>query len=474
MKKHYFKLLLLSLVLNYSCSKYLDVNPKSSISEDEMFASELGFEQALVGVYAQIGRQELYGDRLSLGLVSALAQNYTQSSTSAPYYQTRAYNYGTDEVRKHVLQVWSSGYNAIAGLNKIIAKTQSHKAVLSDQGYGLIRGEALALRAYLHFDLFRLFGPEFQAGKSAKAIPYETQVDAFANIPSTSEIFCQSVLDDLAEAAVLLKSADPVLGASTALDKRRIKINYYAVKGLQARVNLYIGNKTSAAAAANEVVEAAKFSFVATSAVNANASVKDRLFFPELIFALRSKNILDWTENYFKFYRSSGTGLTRSLANINTIYESSTTDIRKLYLFEQDQNIWFPSKFWQTYTPAVDEGLSSARRKDQLIPLIRLSEMYYILAETAVSPREGISYLNKVRTARAISKLPESESTTATFLESEIRKEYQKEFFAEGQFFFYLKRKNVKRMPFMSVDVPLTIYQLPIPDVELEYNPTYQ
>lgn len=29
-------------------------------------------------------------------------------------------------------------------------------------------------------------------------------------------------------------------------------------------------------------------------------------------------------------------------------------------------------------------------------------------------------------------------------------------------------------MPFMNVDIPLTIYKLPIPDVELEYNPTYQ
>lgn len=474
MKKHYFKLLLLSAMLNYSCSKYLDVQPKSSIGEEQMFASEIGFEQALVGVYSQLGKQELYGDRLSLGLVSALAQNYTQTGSSAPYIQTSKYNYQSDEVRKYLLQVWSSGYNAIAGLNKIIDKTETNRDVLSENSYSLIRGEALALRAYIHFDLFRLFGPIYQDEKEAKALPYETQVDAFANIPSSSTVYCEKVLADVAEAARLLKDSEPLLIVNGDLNKRRIKMNYYAIKGLEARVNMYIGEKAGAFAAAQEVVDGAKFPFVVNSTVNANASAKDRLFVPELVFSLRSTNILTWTENYFKFFRSSSNALTRSIGNINTIYESTTTDIRRLYLFEQDQNILFPSKFWQTYTPTVDEGLTSPRRKDQLIPMIRISEMYYIMAEAAATPEEGVIHLNKVRFARALNKLPEGQPITAAFLDAEIRKEYYKEFYGEGQYFFYLKRKKVTRMPFMNADVPLTIYKLPIPDVELEYNPTYQ
>lgn len=474
MRKLFLLCILPSLLFTGSCSKYLDVEPKSSMSENEIFRSQIGFEQALTGIYSQMGKQELYGDRLSLGMLAALAQDYNQSSVGAPYYQTRTYKYDNDEVRNYLLQVWSTGYNAIAGLNMIIEKTETNKSVLSTTAYQQIRGEALALRAYIHFDLYRLFGPEYQVGKETKAIPYETQINAFANVPSTSEVFCQSVLQDLAQAAELLKTVDPIVGSNAAVGSRRIKMNYYAVRGLTARVQLYAGNKAAAATAAQEVVNAALFPFVSTSAVNANASAKDRVFIPELVFALRSRNMLTWTENYFKFYKSSGTGLTRSLAQINTIYESSTTDIRRQYLFEQDQNILFPSKFWQTYVPAVNEGLTSAARKDQLIPLIRISEMYYILAETAPTPQEGVVQLNKVRTARALNKLSEAQSTTEAFLNNEIRKEYQKECYGEGQFFFYLKRKNAVRPPFMSSDVPLSIYKLPIPDVELEYNPTYQ
>lgn len=474
MKIYLFLVAVMTVASLAGCSKYLDVEPKSSVAEEQMFASETGFEQALVGVYSQLSKQSMYGDRLSLGFVSALAQNYTQSSSTAPYYETRSYNYNSDEVRNILSAVWSSSYNAIAGLNKIIEKTESNRSALSSRGYNLIRGEALALRAYIHFDLFRLFGPEYQSGKGQKAIPYETMVDAFANVPATSEEVCRLVLNDITEAADLLKSVDPVFQEGTDMDTRRIRMNYYGVKGLEARVYMYMGDKPVAAKAAQEVVDGAEFPFVSNTRVSAAAGSKDRLFMSELVFALRSRDILTWTQNYFRFYISSGRGLTRTLANINTLYENSTTDVRKLYLFEQDQGILFPSKFWQTYTPLTGEGLTSSYRTDQLIPLIRISEMYYILAEAANSTQLGVVELNKVRFARAVSKLPEDGSVTPTQLQNEIQKEYHKEFYAEGQYFFYLKRRAITRMPFMNSDIPLSIYKLPVPDVELEYNPTYK
>ena len=473
MKKQYIITLLITSLIFTGCSKYLDVAPKSSVAEEQMFASEIGFDQALVGVYSQLGTQNLYGDRLSLGFVSALAQNYTQSVSTAPYYNTRALDYNTDEVRNSLSGIWSSSYNAIAGLNKILEKAEANRAVLSNDGYNRIKGEALALRAYLHFDLFRLFGPEYVAGINMKSIPYETKVDAFANVPLSSKDFCAKVLEDIQESTALLKDIDPIFNTSTDINTRRIKLNYYGVKGLEARVNMYIGNKVAAAQAAREVIDSQKFPFVTVSTVNTTAGTKDRLFLNELVFAVRSRNILDWTERYFRFYMNANYGLTRTAANFNTIYESSTTDIRKLYLFEQDQNVVYPSKFWQTYTTISGESLTSARRKDQIVPLIRISEMYYILAECLDNANEGIIELNKVRTARALVKLPETQTTTDVFLNAEIQKEYHKEFYAEGQYFFYLKRKNIKRLPFLTVDKPLEIYKLPIPDVELEYNPTY-
>lgn len=98
--------------------------------------------------------------------------------------------------------------------------------------------------------------------------------------------------------------------------------------------------------------------------------------------------------------------------------------------------------------------------------------MYYILAETAATPAEGLVYLNKVRVNRV---LPEILSTglTSQNLEAEILKEYQKEFYAEGQLFFYYKRKLTVRMLFGAKNLSETNYIVPVPDNELEFNPNY-
>ncbi|MFT4093526.1 MAG: RagB/SusD family nutrient uptake outer membrane protein [Niabella sp.] len=450
------------------CKKYLDVNPKSTLSEDELYTSEVGFQQALTGIYSLLASRSLYGDNLTMGFVSALAQNYDVSGSTAPFVQTKALNYSSDEVMEYTQAIWDTAYNAIAGLNKIIANTEKYRSVLTGTNYALIRGEAMGLRALLHFEVLRIFGPEYVTGAGVKAIPYKKTADQYTVVPYvTSEVVAQA-LADLDTAAGLLKTTDPILDASP---NRRIKMNYYAVKALEARIRLYSGDKTGAFAAAQEVVNSGKFPFVTTSAASAAAGTRDRLYLTEQVFCVRVRDMLDWVDFYFRYNGSASLKLTRTdAADFNTLYETASgggTDLRYLYRIEDDQGAPFPSKFWQTYQ---FDNLDS-NRLDQYVPAIRLSEMYYIMAETALTPAEGVGYLNTVRTNRALPELPTS--VTQATLDAEITKEYQKEFYAEGQLFFYYKRKNVVRMQFMTSDISLNLYQLPIPEDELEFNPNY-
>lgn len=453
------------------CKKYLDVSPKSSLSEDQIFESEIGFQQALTGVYSQLAQRGLYGDNLSMGFVSALAQNYAVSATGAPLVRTRLLDYASSEVIGHTNNTWSTAYTAIAGANKVIINTARKRAVLTDKSYAMIRGEALAIRALLHFDLYRVFGPEYSAGMNSKAIPYKTLADQYSKVPSTSKELVDSVLHDLNQAAALLKGVDPVITGST---NRNIKMNYYAVKGLEARVRITIGDKTGAAAAAKEVVDAGKFPFVIPAMASATAGSRDRIYKSELLFGARVRTVKDWAENqYFRFFGNTSMRLTRTAANFATLYETSaggSSDFRFAYRIEQDGGAPFPSKFWQTFTPI--SGAPDSVRLDQLVPVIRLSEMYYILAEAAATPAEGAAFLNVVRKNRGLAELPVT-TITQTVFNNELTKEYQKEFYAEGQLFFYYKRKKVVRMQFMTADIALSKYVLPIPDAELEYNPTY-
>jgi hypothetical protein len=469
MKKITYIVLAALTFTQVSCEKYLDVTPKSSISEKQIFETEIGFQQALSGVYAELSTASLYGDRLSLGFVSALAQNYNMTTTGAPYKETTALNYTSTEVVSHLKTIWNQGYKSIAGINNILNHTVSNRNVLSNSNYALIRGEALGLRAYVHFDLLRLFGPHPSA--SGKAIPYETTVDNFATVPGTTTEVLTAVLKDLEEAAQLLAGEDPVRTSS--VSSRQIKMNYFAVKALEARVRLYMGDKAGAHEAASIVVAAQKFPFVDVSKVSASAAVKDRLFKSELVFGLRSRNIQNWADGYFRYKLNTGYSLRREDRDMILLYENSTTDIRKQYLFEYDQLVVYPSKFWQTYVLTTNESSTSDARLDQLVPMIRISEMYYILAETDQSVEKSVEYLNKVRGARAILPLATNYVDNSTILNEEIQKEYQKEFYGEGQLFFYYKRNQSANMQFRSTPMISSDYVLPIPQDELEYNPNY-
>jgi hypothetical protein len=457
-----------------SCKKFLDVTPKTSLSEEQLFTSEAGFQQALSGVYGQLASSSLYGDNLSMGFVSALAQNYSTLNDNADVslQQTQVLNYASAEVTGYTNAIWSTGYSTIAAANKIIANTEKNRSVLTNSSYALLRGEALALRAFIHFDLMRMFGPEYTAGANLKAIPYKKDVNENAIIPSTTANVVKLALADLTEAENLLLPVDPIVTSD--LRSRRIKLNYYGIKALEARIKLYSGDKAGAAAAANVVINSTKYTFVtqaAAGAVSTGLLVRDRLYFNEQVFMIRVRDILPTVQRYFRFRGTVGQTLTRTSANFTTLYETTSgggTDFRYLYRLEQDGGSLFPSKFWQasTATTTITDNLL-----DQYVPGIRLAEMYYILAETAETPAVGVGYLNMVRQNRGLSNL--ATTITATALTAAITREYQKEFYAEGQLFFYYKRTKALRMQFRNIDMAPEQYVLPIPATELQFNPNY-
>ena len=67
--------------------------------------------------------------------------------------------------------IWEKSYNLIANINKLLENCEKYRDVLSDEYYQLIKGEALALRAYLHFDIFRLFGPLYESNNNVTKLP---------------------------------------------------------------------------------------------------------------------------------------------------------------------------------------------------------------------------------------------------------------------------------------------------------------
>jgi len=157
-----------------SCEKWLDVKPEDKFLEEQVFTSPIQIYQALNSNYLLMAKTSLYGATLTSTIPEVLAQNYNVSSGSTGQgtnYST-ANNYLYSSLSA-VTTIWSEGYKVIASANSFLQNLDKYKGVLPAWEDSLIRGEALAIRAYMHFDLLRLYGPMYSTADSVSTcIPY--------------------------------------------------------------------------------------------------------------------------------------------------------------------------------------------------------------------------------------------------------------------------------------------------------------
>jgi len=268
MKKYLF--IILTIIACTSCKKFLDVQPESDVSKEELFTTEEGFKEALNGAYVGFANPSLYGGNLTVSNLDIIAQNY--QFNDAVLQKIAAFDYTIPDWTSKISTIWNNSYKGIGNVNQILAVIDDRKSLFRDGNYNIIKGEALALRAYMHFDLLRMFGPSYKNNPTFKAIPYVTTVSNKSTPYSTVNEVIEQVINDLQQAKALLKTSDPIIpasyvvgypkgekttelkNASLFLQNRRHRINYYAVAGELARVYLYKGDNTNSLINAKEVI----------------------------------------------------------------------------------------------------------------------------------------------------------------------------------------------------------------------------
>lgn len=464
--------LVLAMAVLSSCEDWLDVKPSTQIDSDVNFSTEQGYKDALAGIYMLMTKETLYGRQLSYGLADVLGNQYTEYTNTHTYYYASQRNYTEATTKSMIDGVWTDMYNTIANINNLIKNIDKAKrSMFESENYNIIRGEAYGLRAFIHFDLLRLFATSpVSGGLEANGIPY---VDDFGiKVTSSSKVgeVITKIQADLAIAAEALK-VDPIIPGSTTTDgsnylrDRAYKLNYYAVKALQARVYLYNNDKVNALASAREVIESGAFEFVPSTEVAVSDNTQmNRVFTEELIFALNINTLSTLTNTWL--LPGASNLLTKSDDNYKTVYEvasGGSSDYRYVYLTTLVTGKRYNNKLSQpTGIP-----LSFANR----LPVMRMTEMYYIAAECLkeTEPAQAIDYLNTVRHARGIAT-DISPAVTTDDIQNEIYKEYEKEMICEGQLFYYYKRLNVSMMRFASSPATEAVYVLPRPDDEIEFG----
>ena len=122
------------------------------------------------------------------------------------------------------------------------------------------------------------------------------------------------------------------------------------------------------------------------------------------------------------------------------------------------------------------QGLSSivSRTNNNLIPALRLSEMYYIAAESIYdkNPEEAQSYLDIVKEARGLDALDYSTVNSKDDFIKLIVNDARREFIGEGQIFFMYKRLNqaIPKTSTTNVSPTNENYVMPLPDSETNLN----
>ncbi|HJG21300.1 RagB/SusD family nutrient uptake outer membrane protein [Odoribacter splanchnicus] len=475
MKKYLLFFVFLSVHL-CACEDFLDQKSQMQVDAEHMFQTEQGFKDALTQCYVGLAGDYLYGKYMSYGPIETMAQHWElQSNNWENLYQL---DFTLDNARQIFELIYGEMYNVIVHANDVLRFLEKNGAVIeSGQTRDVIEGEARAIRAFVHFDVLRLFGQmPFEPGKTVRLGYAETvgkQEIPFLDFDS----YVEKLLKDLDMAEALLAESDPLLVKSLAtldetgenedffLDYRRFRFNLYAVKALKARVNLYLGRTEEAYRNALSVIQAKTKGGENVISLSGSDDLEKEFY------AMPSESIM----------LLSKTDISNTMFSTNSYYISSS---RKTMLFEgaltgdiRIRTVWGSESsglggavplFRKFLQPSSGTGTSSKdlRLKYQVIPLLRLAEMYLIAMETAPSESEANRLYKDFMLSR---QMLVSQDLSLEELRQEIEKQYRRELFGEGQMFFYYKRHSASSMLWgRNSDLTEDNYIVPLPETELE------
>ena len=118
-------------------------------------------------------------------------------------------------------------------------------------------------------------------------------------------------------------------------------------------------------------------------------------------------------------------------------------------------------KYW------YDEEVQDQTLRFQLIPMLRMSEVYLIAMEASADIEEVNDWYREYMIQHEVPDAVDFASVDEA--RQWIMDEYRREFFAEGQMFYTYKRRNAAQMLWGKGPVGEETYLLPLP--ETEYNP---
>ena len=471
LKKHKIKNVILSKAKNLSfiltpifcllivsCEDFVEIDaPRTETIRETVFSSDETANAAMNGVYRTVTPGlSLFGGGLEV-ITGLLSDEMNSPRDILPYkeYERNDAQPNNSELTR---AFWSNPYSAIYNANAIIEGLTDNNQVSPDLRDHL-QGEALFMRALLHFHMVNLYG----------AIPYVESTDIEVNNSLSREQPAEvypKIIRDLLEAEQLMFEDYQVS------DGVRVRANRYAATALLAKVYLYTEDWSNAEALASNVIdETGLYTMEVLDNVFTTTS-QESILQVASISGFDNSNITPLGDYLVIFRPPIGLiGLGSLDEDFLTIFDPGDARLNSwIGSFTSGATTWYFSNKYKNH-----QFTEVGPPENMLI--MRLAEQFLIRAEARAQLNEipgAVADIDVIRARAGVTLLSDSiPGISQTELLLFIEQERQRELFVEaGHRWFDLKRTG-RADEVLSIVKPTwepTDVLLPIPEVELGRN----
>jgi starch-binding outer membrane protein, SusD/RagB family len=455
--------LLAVLLSSTACENFLVQEPVLEQTNELTLSTFKGLNSATAGTYSLLYGTTWYG-RNFVVTADLKGGNAKLSPKSSGRFTTE---YQWNNNAGSAPGLWGTAYATIARANNVInALADFDDPLVAQEDLDHLQAECLFLRGLAYFDLVREYAQPYTYQKESLGVPIVLVTEeGYPARNTVAEVYAQ-VVSDLTDAERLIGSyvregsKDPLGVASKG-----------AVQALLSRVYLYMGDWQKAADYATTIINSGNYTMYTAADYTTwdNGGVWGlEAGRGEMVFEVYGAegNSAHGNWDVISYILSpDGYGDVGASKDLTSLYEEG--DVRRnLFTTAAD----YGDAEWSLKYPGKGGNL----REDN-IPVLRLSEMYLIRAESiingaTISGASPLSDYNMIRTHRGLA------AATNVSL-SDIYDERRRELCFEGQAVFDLARtqRDLVRVDYdgsVNQDVAFPDYKwaMPIPQSEVDAN----
>lgn len=449
-KKILRSLVLLAIASTVSlggCQKdFIELTPQFTLDADVNPSSMEQVEQVLTGAYAGLRAADYYGSGSGTGggaslMPDVLSDNLFETAQSLANSRAMS-EWSFQKNTTQITNIYNAGYKVISGANLVLQTIDKFTTPANAKLANRIKGQAYALRALAHFDLFKYFAENYDRNSTTTlALNYskEFKIDVNAKPPRlNNKDFYDALFADLNQAQTLLGDVDK--SPNSGFTNTRPRLALAAVHLLKARVFLYAGLYTDAITSSTQglalapplVTSQATFTGMYTEAAAG-----------EIIWNVQF-DAGQSGPTFIAFFATNNRSYFRPALEIATVAGTTglitNTDIRYAAYFA---NVTPMATLPQALALTKYRGKAGVSNGNANFVAMKTAELYLIRAEAYAKsvPAQDVaamSDLNAVRRARITGYV--DENLTGAALINAIANERRREFVGEGHRFFDLKR----------------------------------